>query len=63
MLTNFQTVAGRVRKLVELEAARASGDFTAMPKKEALSHDANLRSSIGTSVACAGWTGPPDAIS
>ena len=36
MLTNFQTIAGRVRKLAELESARESGDFAAMPKKEAL---------------------------
>jgi small subunit ribosomal protein S2 len=36
MLTNFQTIAGRVRKLAELENAREAGDFAAMPKKEAL---------------------------
>ncbi len=36
MLTNFQTIAGRVRKLAELESAKAAGDFDAMPKKEAL---------------------------
>ncbi|MDA8296578.1 MAG: 30S ribosomal protein S2 [Actinomycetota bacterium] len=36
MLTNFQTIAGRVRKLSELESARSSGEFDAMPKKEAL---------------------------
>ena len=36
MLTNFQTIAGRVRKLTELESARESGEFAAMPKKEAL---------------------------
>ena len=36
MLTNFQTIAGRVRKLSELEGSRESGDFAAMPKKEAL---------------------------
>ncbi len=36
MLTNFQTIAGRVRKLAELENARQAGDFGAMPKKEAL---------------------------
>jgi small subunit ribosomal protein S2 len=36
MLTNFETIAGRVRKLVELEARRTAGDFDAMPKKEAL---------------------------
>src|SRR5579863_65699 len=36
MLTNFETISGRVRKLVELEARRNAGDFDAMPKKEAL---------------------------
>ena len=36
MLTNFETISGRVRKLVELEAKRSAGDFEAMPKKEAL---------------------------
>jgi small subunit ribosomal protein S2 len=36
MLTNFETISGRVRKLVELETRRASGDFEVMPKKEAL---------------------------
>ena len=36
MLTNFETIAGRVRKLAELEAAQESGEFDAMPKKEAL---------------------------
>jgi small subunit ribosomal protein S2 len=36
MLTNFETISARVRKLGELEAARRSGEFDAMPKKEAL---------------------------
>jgi len=36
MLTNFETISGRVRKLTELEAARNSGEFDALPKKEAL---------------------------
>ena len=36
MLTNFETISGRVRKLAELEAQRASGEFDSMPKKEAL---------------------------
>ena len=36
MLTNFQTIAGRVRKLTELEASREAGEFAAMPTKEAL---------------------------
>ncbi len=36
MLTNFETIAGRVRKLAQLEESRSSGEFDAMPKKEAL---------------------------
>ena len=36
MLTNFETIAGRVRKLGELEAAQRNGEFDAMPKNEAL---------------------------
>jgi small subunit ribosomal protein S2 len=36
MLTNFNTIAGRVKKMTEYERMRAAGDFEAMPKKEAL---------------------------
>jgi small subunit ribosomal protein S2 len=36
MLTNFETILGRVRKLTELEAGRRAGDFDSMPKREAL---------------------------
>ncbi len=36
MLTNFETILGRVRKMGELETAKRAGDFDAMPKKEAL---------------------------
>jgi len=36
MLTNFSTMSGRVKKMVEYERMRAAGDFDAMPKKEAL---------------------------
>jgi small subunit ribosomal protein S2 len=36
MLTNFSTIGGRVKKMVEYERMRAMGDFEAMPKKEAL---------------------------
>lgn len=36
MLTNFSTISGRVKKMVEYERMRANGDFEAMPKKEAL---------------------------
>jgi small subunit ribosomal protein S2 len=36
MLTNFQTMSKRVGKMLEYERMRDSGDFDAMPKKEAL---------------------------
>jgi small subunit ribosomal protein S2 len=36
MLTNFSTIAGRVKKMQEYERMRQAGDFDAMPKKEAL---------------------------
>ncbi|MGI9120037.1 MAG: 30S ribosomal protein S2, partial [Acidimicrobiales bacterium] len=36
MLTNFQTISGRVKKMTEYERMMAAGDFEAMPKKEAL---------------------------
>jgi small subunit ribosomal protein S2 len=36
MLTNFNTIAGRVKKMQEYERMKAAGDFEAMPKKEAL---------------------------
>ena len=36
MLTNFETISSRVRKLAELEAQRDSGELEQMPKKEAL---------------------------
>jgi small subunit ribosomal protein S2 len=36
MLTNFATIAQRVKKMQEYERMKAAGDFEAMPKKEAL---------------------------
>ncbi|MEN3316427.1 MAG: small subunit ribosomal protein, partial [Acidimicrobiaceae bacterium] len=36
MLTNFQTISARVKKMAEYERMKESGDFEAMPKKEAL---------------------------
>ncbi len=36
MLTNFSTMSGRVKKMVEYERMLAAGDFENMPKKEAL---------------------------
>jgi small subunit ribosomal protein S2 len=42
MLTNFQTVATRVKRMKEFEAMERAGDFEAMPKKEALRHSREL---------------------
>ena len=36
MLTNFETIAKRVAKMLEYERMRQTGEFDAMPKKEAL---------------------------
>ena len=36
MLTNFETISKRVSKMQEYERMQASGEFEAMPKKEAL---------------------------
>ncbi|MCB9386400.1 MAG: 30S ribosomal protein S2 [Microthrixaceae bacterium] len=36
MLTNFETISGRVTKMKNLQRMRASGEFEVMPKKEAL---------------------------
>jgi len=36
MLTNFETIAKRVGKMTEYQRMRSSGEFDAMPKKEAL---------------------------
>jgi small subunit ribosomal protein S2 len=36
MLTNFETISKRVGKMTEYERMQASGEFEAMPKKEAL---------------------------
>lgn len=36
MLTNFETISKRVAKMQEYERMKASGEFDAMPKKEAL---------------------------
>jgi small subunit ribosomal protein S2 len=42
MLTNFATVAGRVKRMVELRGMERAGDFENMPKREALHHSREL---------------------
>ncbi len=39
MLTNFQTIKGRIARLKELEAMESSGTFELLPKKEVLQLD------------------------
>ena len=43
MLTNFQTVSTRVKRMKEFEAMEKAGDFDAMPKKEALASHPRAR--------------------
>jgi small subunit ribosomal protein S2 len=42
MLTNFTTVVGRVKRMVELRAMNKAGDFENMQKREALRHRREL---------------------
>jgi small subunit ribosomal protein S2 len=42
MLTNFQTVSGRVKRMQELRLMQNAGDFEGMPKREALHHSREL---------------------
>jgi small subunit ribosomal protein S2 len=42
MLTNFQTVSGRVKRMQELVSMQKAGDFEGMPKREALRHSREL---------------------
>jgi len=42
MLTNFETISKRVSKMAELERMRDTGEFDAMPKKEALMNTREL---------------------
>jgi small subunit ribosomal protein S2 len=42
MLTNFETISKRVSKMTELERQRDTGEFDAMPKKEALMNTREL---------------------
>lgn len=42
MLTNFHTIAKRISKMKEYQRMRSSGEFDAMPKKEALHYGREL---------------------
>jgi small subunit ribosomal protein S2 len=62
MLTNFQTISGRVKKMQEYERMRAAGDFEQMPKKEALILGRELDKLQKNLGGIRGMTRLPDAI-
>ena len=62
MLTNFQTVSGRVKRLQELRAMQAAGDFEEMPKREALRHTRELEKLERNLSGIAGMERLPDAV-
>ncbi len=62
MLTNFATVTGRVKRMVELRAMQRSGDFDNMPKREALRHTRELEKLDRNLSGIANLDRVPDAI-
>ena len=62
MLTNFQTVSTRVKRMKEFEAMQKAGDFDAMPKKEALRHTRELEKLQRNLGGIRGLDRLPDAI-
>src|SRR6202453_2532475 len=62
MLTNFSTVAGRVKRLIELRAMERAGDFANMPKREALRHSRELEKLDRNLSGIANLERVPDAI-
>jgi len=62
MLTNFATVSGRVKRMQELRAMQAAGDFDAMPKKEALRHTRELEKLVRNLGGISRLEKLPDAI-
>jgi small subunit ribosomal protein S2 len=62
MLTNFETILGRVAKMQEYERMRAAGDFDAMPKKEALILSRELEKLQRNLGGLRGMRKRPDAI-
>jgi small subunit ribosomal protein S2 len=62
MLTNFQTVSTRVKRMKEFEAMQKAGDFDAMPKKEALRHTRELEKLQRNLGGIRGLEKLPDAI-
>jgi small subunit ribosomal protein S2 len=62
MLTNFETISKRVGKMLEYERMKASGEFDAMPKKEALMLDRELEKLQRNLGGLRGMKQRPDAI-
>ncbi len=62
MLTNFETISKRVGKMREYERMRESGDFEAMPKKEALLITRELEKLQKNLSGIAHLTRRPDAV-
>ncbi len=62
MLTNFATVSSRVKRMRELEAMQAAGDFDGMPKREALRHVRELEKLQRNLGGISGLDRLPDAI-
>lgn len=62
MLTNYQTISGRVKKMQEYERMKAAGDFESMPKKEALILSRELEKLQRNLGGIRGMTRLPNAI-
>jgi len=62
MLTNFTTVSARVKRMQDLRAMQAAGDFEGMPKREALRHVRELEKLTRNLGGISGLDRLPDAI-
>ena len=62
MLTNFETISKRVSKMQEYERMRSSGEFDAMPKKEALLLTRELEKLQKNLSGMANMSRRPDAV-
>src|SRR5262245_22759583 len=62
MLTNFDTISKRVGKMLEYERMRDTGEFAAMPKKEALHYSRELEKLERNLGGIRSMTRAPDAI-
>jgi small subunit ribosomal protein S2 len=62
MLTNFQTISGRVKRMAELRQMQRAGDFEGMPKREALRHSRELEKLERNLSGIVNMEKAPDAI-